>query len=471
VAGASASPTTHRVGRGFFEENRSESERDCLVAFSSVGPPSFGMGTFGETTEGRASEVVAACELAWRTIQQHHRELPDVVVVLGSGVERGRLVKLGHWWAGRWEAGDELRGEVLLAGEALHLQAEDVFEVLLHEAAHGLNAARGVKDASRGGRYHNARYRATAIEVGLDVEQLAPHGWAKTTLSEAAVERYSAEIKDLRGAVRIARRLEAGDAAAVGADGTRDPESGRNTPAPSALLCECGRRMRMAPSVAAQGPVLCGLCGSEFATPGVEQRSAGKPADLVHLRPVGAEVPAKCDDRRSDLVLLQNEEGKADSAHLWARAAMWTDRHGERLDEVLIAADATEARTLNDLVRRFRREQAHLVGPDLAVGELAFAAGDQVIVATESSDSDGVVPGVGVLGQIVAVDAGKGCLTVDFPIAGRYRLSAEEAGRHLDYGYAVTQRTDRLPLPVVPEPIPDDDVPKRLADVIEIGLP
>src|SRR3546814_5109715 len=71
---------------------------------------------------------------------QHHPDLPAVVIVLGSGVERGRLVKLGHWWGGRWVADGQTRGEVLLAGEALHLTPAQVFEVLLHEGAHGLNA-------------------------------------------------------------------------------------------------------------------------------------------------------------------------------------------------------------------------------------------------------------------------------------------------------------------------------------------
>ncbi len=151
--------------------------------------------------------------MAWRSIQSHHPDLPDTVIILGSGVDRGRLVKLGHWWGGRWEVEGELRGEVLLAGEALHLPVEDVFEVLLHEAAHGLNAVRGVKDASRGGRYHNARFKATAVEVGLDVEQHPPYGWARTTLTSAAAERYAGEIASLRDAIRIARRLESRTAA------------------------------------------------------------------------------------------------------------------------------------------------------------------------------------------------------------------------------------------------------------------
>src|SRR3546814_1039660 len=44
-------------------------------------------------TEATASALVAACEEAWAAIQQHHPDLPAVVIVLGSGVERGRLVK------------------------------------------------------------------------------------------------------------------------------------------------------------------------------------------------------------------------------------------------------------------------------------------------------------------------------------------------------------------------------------------
>src|SRR5205823_5098049 len=147
-------------------------------------------------------------EAAWSAIQAHHPELPDVVIVLGTGVERGRLVKLGHWWGGRWVADGAVRGEVLLAGEALHLPAEAVFEVLLHEAAHGLNAARGVKDTSRGGRYHNAKFKTTAEEVGLAVRPLPPYGWARTTLSAESAERYAPAVAHLAEAMRIARQVE-----------------------------------------------------------------------------------------------------------------------------------------------------------------------------------------------------------------------------------------------------------------------
>ncbi len=145
-----------------------------------------GPGPAGETAEpggATASALVAACEAAWNDIRSHHPELPDAVVILGTGVERGRLVKLGHWWGGRWVADGQSRGEVLIAGEALHLPPREVFEVLLHEAAHGINAHRRVRDTSRSGRYHNQLYADAAREVLLDVRAMPPHGLANTSLT------------------------------------------------------------------------------------------------------------------------------------------------------------------------------------------------------------------------------------------------------------------------------------------------
>jgi hypothetical protein len=229
-----------------------------------------------------ASALLAACESAWRDIRAHHPELPDAVIVLGTGVERGRLVKLGHWWGGQWVADGQARGEVLLAGEALHLEPARVFEVLLHEAAHGINAARGVKDTSRGGRYHNQHFATTARQVLLRVRAMPPYGLAATDLTPEALDRYASTIERLGDAMRIARQLRAGLRVGVEGgeiDGTVDAEEtgGKDTTGgqpkadQTAAACGCGRKMRMAPSTFAAGPVHCGLCGTEF-TNGREKR-------------------------------------------------------------------------------------------------------------------------------------------------------------------------------------------------------
>jgi len=126
-----------------------------------------------------ASAVVAACEVAWSDIRDHHLQLPEVVIVLGSGVERGRLVKLGHWWGGRWLADGEVRGEVLLAGEALHLPADKVFEVLLHEAAHGLNAARGSRTRAEEGATTTSASPGPRARYCSRSERCRPMDWLR----------------------------------------------------------------------------------------------------------------------------------------------------------------------------------------------------------------------------------------------------------------------------------------------------
>jgi hypothetical protein len=288
--------------------------------------PSVGEAVVGPAT---ASAVVAACEAAWSDIQRHHPDLPDAVVILGTGVERGRLVKLGHWWGGRWVADGKTRAEVLLAGEALHLPPAQVFEVLLHESAHGLNAARGVKDTSRGGRYHNQRFKAAAEEVLLRIRAMPPYGLASTLLTPAAIERYDETIKRLGEAMRIARQLERG--VRVGSEGQQEQEDGRGAngadgdgkrSGPPTAACSCGRKMRMAPSVLAAGPVTCGLCETSFAV--AAERSPGTSADPVPKdrqqavsgsTPVGRAATADGIDRvRASLDRLLIEQGTCDVA-------------------------------------------------------------------------------------------------------------------------------------------------------------
>lgn len=49
--------------------------------------------------------------------------------------------------------------EVFVATEMVAAGSSEMFKVLLHEAVHAIARARGIKDTSRQGRYHNARFR------------------------------------------------------------------------------------------------------------------------------------------------------------------------------------------------------------------------------------------------------------------------------------------------------------------------
>ena len=432
-----------------------------------------------------ASELVGACEAAWQAIQRHHPDVPDVVIVLGTGVERGRLVKLGHWWGGRWIADGNVRGEVLLAGEALHLPPEAVLEVLLHEAAHGVNAARGVKDASRGGRYHNVRFKVTAEELGLVVEQMRPYGWARTSIGSAALERYEAETDRISDAMRIARRLSAdvrlgtdpqlGDNERPGNDTTS-----RASERQQAARCGCGRRMRMAPSVLAQGPVLCGVCGEPFSVgkaigherdspvvaqrepertrtaPSndlpVEHRDRERHADNAAGESHTAGLLSESDGRalsptqREGLAELIELGATGDGALLLTEVGAWYAARRADADAPLLGATAARVDAANRAARAMLKLDGTLHGPAAVAGGRELQVGELVRIGVSDPplvDIDGIeLPPVGVFGTVEAADRDRAEITVDFAIAGRRTIAiASRAAASLAYGYSETRAT------------------------------
>ena len=49
-------------------------------------------------------------------------------------------------------------------------------------------------------------------------------------------------------------------------------------PSPPPCVCECGRKIRVAPTVLAAGPITCGVCGTDFA-PDVPDQDDGDGSD------------------------------------------------------------------------------------------------------------------------------------------------------------------------------------------------
>jgi hypothetical protein len=220
-----------------------------------------------------APRLVTALDRAWAAIRTRHPEVPEVVITLGSGSigsPRGRLT-LGHFARDRWQRGQGRLPEMFVAGEGLSAGPREVLGTLLHEAAHGLADARGIQDTSRQGRYHNTRYRDLAAELGLEVSKVDGIGWSGTTITEQTAEAYTAELAGLTGAI-VAWRHTEGSAALTG-DG-EDSERTSNSNG-LAARCQCGRRVRVAPSVFAAGPITCGLCGGDFTADDADQDEDG----------------------------------------------------------------------------------------------------------------------------------------------------------------------------------------------------
>lgn len=193
---------------------------------------------------------VLAAELAgaWADIQRHHSELPDLA------------------------APESLIGESSSAcGHELS------FERLLHEAVHGIAAARGVRDTSRAGRYHNRRFLAIAEELGLDHPE-EPHpssGFSLVTLNPEAKRRYRPTIERLQRALKAHTAATAADTArSFRGPAARHGSSGGGVRVKA--VCDCGRNVRVVPSVLAQAPIVCGGAASPS---GFRRWSARQPAD------------------------------------------------------------------------------------------------------------------------------------------------------------------------------------------------
>jgi hypothetical protein len=79
--------------------------------------------------------------------------------------------------------------------------AVEIFATLLHEAVHAVAFERGIKDTSRQGRYHNARFRAVAEELGLEAGRDSPFGWSSTALAPGTTALYRETLRALTEAL------------------------------------------------------------------------------------------------------------------------------------------------------------------------------------------------------------------------------------------------------------------------------
>jgi hypothetical protein len=99
------------------------------------------------------SAVVIALEEAYAALRLRWPELPAVVITVFY--DRHRSVR-GYFWDGQWRSqADPFLPELHIDSTILSDPPEAILKTLVHEAAHALARARGIKDTSREGRYHN----------------------------------------------------------------------------------------------------------------------------------------------------------------------------------------------------------------------------------------------------------------------------------------------------------------------------
>jgi hypothetical protein len=221
-------------------------------------------------TNNTNSMIVAALEQAWAEIRKFNPDVPAVVMVVASGSMGRKTLKWGHYAHNRWARktkpskvgdppvtlmkipDDKKIPEVLISGEGFLRGGKDVMGTLLHEAAHGLAAARGLKDTSRNGRYHNRTFKSLAEELGLEVQPQGSHGLASTSMPPATVEKWKTTIKALDKAIR--KNFRFGEGSTGSKPGSRM----------LLAVCACGTKIRLSRASYEAAPITCGGCDMEF---------------------------------------------------------------------------------------------------------------------------------------------------------------------------------------------------------------
>jgi hypothetical protein len=161
--------------------------------------------------------------LVLATIERIVRELDDLFVIFNFMFYGGDLAKpviavqsnerrhgaVMGWCTTRkmWRQTDtrEEYYEITVCPEFFDLGLAELCDTLLHEFVHLFNLQNEIKDTSRGGYYHNEKFKEQALSRGLLVEKHPQYGWAVTRLSLETLE-FVESLKIDRAAFNLMRK-------------------------------------------------------------------------------------------------------------------------------------------------------------------------------------------------------------------------------------------------------------------------
>lgn len=160
-----------------------------------------------------------------------------------------------------WKKREDDAYELNIAAEVLSYPIEETIDTMLHEMVHLYCRENGIKEVSRGGKYHNGKFREIAEAHGLTCIKCGQYGWNTKpgdNLVEYAMQMGWNEIRIARASLPPMIRIGPSGPAQAGvqAQGEKRPSSTRK------LVCpKCGQSVRATRKV----NILCGDCMLQMA--------------------------------------------------------------------------------------------------------------------------------------------------------------------------------------------------------------
>jgi hypothetical protein len=138
-----------------------------------------------------------------------------------------------------WQRKDGSAYELNISAEVLNYPIEETLDTMLHEMVHLYCRENGIKETSRGGKYHNGKFKAEAERRGLTCIPCGQYGWNTTpgdNLVEYALSKDWNEIMIGRNPAFPGIRT---GATGIGQTGASTLEGGKRPSSTRKLQCPC----------------------------------------------------------------------------------------------------------------------------------------------------------------------------------------------------------------------------------------
>jgi hypothetical protein len=131
----------------------------------------------------KTSRTAGYLEKIFRAVNARYfnNELEEPIITIQSTPKA-----YGHVTVAKaWQRGNGTRHELNIGAGTLDRPIENVVATLLHECVHLWNLQKGIQDTSRGGQYHNKRFKAMAEQCDLKISYDPRIGWSITEPTDA----------------------------------------------------------------------------------------------------------------------------------------------------------------------------------------------------------------------------------------------------------------------------------------------
>lgn len=203
----------------------------------------------------KTSRTAGYLEKIFRALNEHYFDgvIEEPVITIQSTPRAYGHVTVAKAWQ-RADGGQ--RHELNIGAGTLDRPIENVIATVLHEMVHLFNLQIGVQDTSRGGTYHNKKFRDAAEARDLHISYDKRIGWSITEPADGLIEFILSQGWD----DIMMNRQEGFSVRGVGGPGAKGgitpPATGRTSSTRKVACPCCGQSVRATRKV----NILCGDC-------------------------------------------------------------------------------------------------------------------------------------------------------------------------------------------------------------------